>query len=260
MRYFSLFVCYTKTNLRRLMAYKVDFMFNLLAVIVWIVAGLVNLAILFSSTKSLAGWAFPEVCFLYGMWSLTFAIYNTFGAGILDLEEYIVSGKMDCILLKPVHPLFQITTLRINTMGIGFLLIGIVCILVSGVAVDISWSVGLFLYLLLAVLSGSVLVFSSFLFLSTLSFWLLKANSLVKVGYDIHKFSQYPISIYNNGIQFLLITLFPYAFSNYFPVAYILGKTSAVYGVLSILVCILMFFIALWFWNISLKKYEGCGS
>ena len=251
---------YTKVNIKKLLAYKADFAFNIVAVSIWISAGIINLSIFFSSANSLAGWSYEETCFLYGMWSMTFAIYNTFGAGILDLEDYIVSGKFDSLLLKPVRPLLQIVTLRINTMGIGFLLIGTICLLIAALSLNIQWTIYAIIYLITAILAGGLLVFSSFWILATLSFWFGRANNLIKIGYDIHKFTQYPISIYNHGVQAILYTVFPYAFSNYLPVACILGKASDLAGAISIIFCGLVFAFALWFWNLSLKKYEGSGS
>ena len=260
MRYIKLYYHYFKTNIKKLLEYKSDFLFNLISVTIWVSAGLLNIYIIFTNLKSFDGWNFSDVGLLYGMWSLTFSIYNAFGQGIMDIESYIVSGRMDNLLTKPVNPLFQLITSKINTMGIGFLLFGVISMIYFALKSSIIWSTLKIIYIIIAIISGGLLIFGTYLIIGCLAFWTLKSSYAIKIGYDVHKFSQYPISIYGKEIRILLICILPYAFTNYFPVAFLLGKSSIIYGVISPIICIIVFVISLFIWKLALKKYEGSGS
>lgn len=251
---------YLKINVKKLIIYKADFTFNVFATFLWIGSGLFNILILFDKITALHGWSFAEMAMLYGMWSLTFAIYNVFGNGILEIENHIIRGSMDLVLTKPISPLFQIVFSRISPSGVAFMLFGAVFTFLSGRNVDVSWNIGKVFYLLISTLVGGGLIFATYLILASLAFWYLKSNNAVKIGYDIHKFAQYPISIYNKGISILLMTIFPYAFTNYFPIAYVLGKVNIFFGILSLLVGGAVVLLSFLVWRKGLNNYESSGN
>lgn len=256
----SLLCYYLKINVKKLVIYKADFTFNVFATFLWIGSGLFNILILFSRINTLKGWNFAEMAMLYGMWSLTFAIYNIFGNGILEIENHIVKGSMDLILTKPISPLFQIVFSRISPSGVAFLLFGVIFTVLSSIKVNIKWTIGKILYLILSSIIGGALIFATYLILASLAFWYLKSTSAVKIGYDIHKFAQYPITIYSKYITLLLLTIFPYAFTNYFPIAFILGKVPWFYGCLSPGVGVIVILLSGLIWRKGLRNYESSGS
>ena len=259
MRYISLWIAYLKVNMKRLLEYRADFVFNLISVFIWTATGLFNVLIMFTKITSFYGWGKYEVCLLYGMWSLTFSIYNAFGSGILNIENDIINGKLDISLIKPIDPLFIIVTSRINTMGIGFLIFGLCCIIYSLIKLNL-FLIPLIIYFLISAITGGGLIFATYLILACFSFWIKRSSNAIRVGYDIHKFAQYPLDIYGKGIKILLSTLFPYVFTNYYPTAFMLGKTSVFVGMISPIVCLLAFFLSIVFWKISLARYESTGS
>lgn len=260
MRYFKLYLYFLKMNIKSLFEYKIDMIFSIISIFIWVGSGLVNLGIIYSNLSEMKGWSLSEVGFLYGMWSLTFAIYNAFGNSVFDIEDYVLTGKMDSMLAKPISPLFHIIAKRFNIMGVGFLLFGISAIVFFAQYVDVTWNFVNTMYITISSLLGGLLIFSTYLLCSCLSFIFVKSNTIISIGFDIHKFSQYPLCIYGKWVQAILVSIFPYAFSNYIPVAVILGKINSFYGIISPVVCILFFIIALLVWNKGLKKYEGTGS
>lgn len=259
-RIITLLWWYLKINIKKLMIYKGDLAFNVFATFLWIGSGLFNILILFDKITALRGWSLMEMAMLYGMWSLTFAIYNVFGNGILEIENHIVKGSMDLVLTKPISPLFQIVFSRISPSGVAFLLFGIIFTYLSSLKVGVLWNVEKIFYMIITVVIGGGLIFATYLILASLAFWYFKSNSAVKIGYDIHKFAQYPISIYSKEISILLMTVFPYAFTNYFPIAFLLGKVDVCYGILSPVVGIVVMLLAFLIWRRGLYNYESSGS
>ncbi len=248
------YFAYVLINLKKLKQYKADLIFNILSIFIWVSVGVFNIFIIFKNTNSFAGWDFSETALLYGTWSLTFSIYNTFGSGVLEIENYIITGNLDMLLLKPISTLYQVISSRINVMGIAFLIFGSIMVFIFSIKVSITWSFIKILYLIVTIITGGILIFSSYLIIGCIAFWTLKSNAAIRVGYDIHKFAQYPLDIYGKQIKVLLVFIIPYAFSNYYPIAFLLGKSNIFYSIISPIVSIVLFIFALLIWKMGLKN------
>ena len=91
------------------MAYKADFIIASFANILATVAGYGFVLVLFSRIPQLRGWRFEEVLFIYGFSLLPMGLFNIVSLNLYDFGEiYIVEGKFDRVLLRPIHSLFQI--------------------------------------------------------------------------------------------------------------------------------------------------------
>jgi len=65
--------------------------------------------LLFSRCPHLAGWSFPEIVFLYGFSLLPYGLFSVLSLNLYEFaDRYLVEGRFDRILLRPVSPLFQI--------------------------------------------------------------------------------------------------------------------------------------------------------
>lgn len=248
-----------RLNMKRCLAYKLDFSFKLGSVIIWISAGVFNMYLINFNFNRFENWNFYELNLLYAIWSLTFGIYNAFGNSILDFDKLTITGKIDIFLITPCSPLFLITFSKINIMGLGFILFGILSSTFSIISLRIALEkiIFLFLYSIL----GGVLIYSIFLIFASLSFFGTKSRELLRLGYNIHKFSQYPLSIYQEIPRIIFGYIFPFAFSNYLPVSLTLGKIENIWvKLLCFTIPILLFIVAYIFFNFSLTKYEGTGS
>lgn len=82
---------------------------------------------------------------------------------------------------------------------------------------------------------------------------------------SMSNFINYPITIFNKAIQVVLTLILPYAFINFFPAQFLLGKNdfsifSPIFQFLSPVVAAVLFFLAYKFWNFSINHYESTGS
>ena len=80
------------------------------------------------------------------------------------------------------------------------------------------------------------------------------------------EFTRYPIGIYSRGVRLLLLTfVLPFAFMNYFPATYFLGKSDNALslppfvGLLTPLIGLVFLAIAYAFWRVGLDRYQGVG-
>src|SRR5690625_6020653 len=69
--------------------------------------------------------------FLYGFVSLARALWNFFLFNTINIGSYIKSGQLDLILIRPVNPLFQLISEKMDFESIGELIYSIVLLVVT---------------------------------------------------------------------------------------------------------------------------------
>ena len=78
---------------------------------------------------NLPGWRFEEVVFLYGFSLIPFGLFNILSLNLYEFgNTYIMEGKFDRVLLRPVNSLFQVLfeNFRIESFFEAFTGVGIV--------------------------------------------------------------------------------------------------------------------------------------
>lgn len=116
------------------------------------------------------------------------------------------------------------------------------------------------------VLGGSMVQAASLIASSTMSFFTVGSNPVMDfLLWDMKQFTNYPITIFPKGIQFILTFLLPFAFINFYPASALLGKSipdgyPAVLPGLSPLVGLLVFILSILMWNRGLSHYKSTGS
>ncbi|HEW92082.1 MAG TPA: ABC transporter permease, partial [Thermotogaceae bacterium] len=105
-----------------------------------------------------------------------------------------------------------------------------------------------------------IIYFSINLFMATLSFWLMDVVSSMVLVHHLSEFAKYPLIIYHKAVQITLTWIIPYAFTAFFPAAFLLKKGSLILSFLTPAVAILIFLIAYSFWNFGLRRYQSSGS
>ena len=77
---------------------------------------------------------------------------------------------------------------------------------------------------------------------------------------NVSEFSKYPVSIYGQGLQFLLTFILPFAFTSCYPAAFIFGIDQNLWYCLgTFLAGVLCLLITGAFWRVGLSKYQSAG-
>jgi ABC-2 type transport system permease protein len=72
--------------------------------------------------------------------------------------------------------------------------------------------------------------------------------------------AQYPISIFKKSFIFIFTFIIPYAFVNYYPLLYVLGRVDNKLYAFSPLIVFLFLIPALLTFKLGMKKYTSTGS
>lgn len=263
----SLFGVYSKITIKSWFQYKLNACIQSLTVFLREASNVLIIYFTLTKFSNINGWNRNELFFLYSLLYITYAILIIFCTGLRDFDQLIINGTFDRFLLRPRGLLFQVVASNTDwfaALGHGGL--GVVLFFVSANKVGIVWDGKTILYYCIAVISGTLIQVSLFLFFATMSFYIVKSQNLREVFYwNVRKFAGYPISIFNRVIQFFLMAIVPFAFVNYFPAQYFLRNRDmqnfpSVFLYLSPLIAAIMVVICYFFWKFSIKRYASSGN
>jgi ABC-2 type transport system permease protein len=154
---------------------------------------------------------------------------------------------------------------QFSVNAIGDLLVGLSTLGVATTLVHVHWTLVLVLYLVAAIIAGTLVEAAIQL---TLSCLLLRSPGSRVLGTWVDElmatFGNYPLSILPRTVQGLFTFALPLAFVAYFPVEVILGVAPK-HGAMSSLshgspaAGFLLFFIARRIWMYSLRHYQSAG-
>ena len=214
--------------------------------------------------ERIGNWTAFEVLLLLGMNRLAYAIAALFtSSSFWRLGHFVRSGGFDEFLIRPMStPLYFI----IKEFHYGYLahiLISSFVIALSFHNLSVSFTLLNFLWLLIVILSGGLIQLSLMLYTTIASFWLVRADSIMSFFvWGFRDFSEYPISIFPRFIQIFLTFVIPFAFINFYPAQYFIGKSEFLtfhpyIQFMGPFVGLSMFSIAILLWKAGLKRYQS---
>jgi ABC-2 type transport system permease protein len=214
-------------GLKGQMQYRMNFVLNVLMGLVYQCTGFAFIWVVLSRFEAVAGWSLGEVAFLYGLRLVMHALNGFFSGQVFDIEWMVRQGDFDRYLVRPIAPLLQITAFYVPVSAFGDLIGGIGLFIAATTLVALNWSPVLVVYLLLAIVGGSMIEMALRYMFAALAFRFLSANAfLVLLDTLFSNFGNYPLTIFNSVLQFILTFALPLAFMAYLPAIVILERTS----------------------------------
>jgi len=262
----SLYGQYSRMSLASQFRFRVDAILRTVAVFVREFASVVIVLLMLQSFTSLGGWTLPETIFLFSFLFLSYGILISFFTSFRDFEGIVHSGQLDRYLLRPQGLMFQLIASKADFLAsIGQGSVGIVLFIWAAQGAGMVWNLPNLTFLVMSLISGVLIQGSIFIFFSALNLYTIKTgNTFGKIYYSIRRFAVYPINIFPAAVQAILVFAVPFAFVNYFPAKYLLGKTIQDgwpdwMPWLGLGVGFIMFFAVRLFWNSSIKRYTSAG-
>jgi ABC-2 type transport system permease protein len=258
----SIFVHYFGQYLKSRLAYKGDFFIAVLTSFSATVASFGFLYILFHRVNSLQGWKFDELIFIYGFSLTCLGFFNVLSLNLYEFgERYIMEGRFDQVLLRPVPSLFQILFEAFRVESFQEVLTALAVVAYA------SWKLHLhpgpirLLLFSVMVACGVVIYLSIFTILTSTSFWFEDRIGIIPPVYNMIPFGRYPTTIYNGFLQFFLSWIIPFAFASFYPTTLFLNhKEFRIYFYLVPCIALSFGMLALFIWNRGASNYQSTGS
>ncbi len=262
MRYLSLFGQYFVQYAKVRLGYRFDFLVSVLSMMLATVCSIAVVFLIFSRLPRIAGWSFLEILFLYGFSLLPMSLFNMLSINLYFFSDtYIVQGKFDQILIRPVSSLFQVIFGQFRLEAIGDTVLGLVIVTSCAhrLGLHLGWEGwGFILY---ATICGCIIYTAIFLMLTSVSFWAEDRVGVTPPIYNMLAFGRYPLDIYGQFVRFLLSWIVPFGFASFYPTAHILHKDAyRIYTWLLPVVTAVFFAAAITIWNRGVRNYTSTGS
>lgn len=222
------------------------------------------LAVILSRFGTIQGWSIAESAYLYSVLTLSRSIYRTFASDVHHLEQYLVSGNLDALLLRPLPVLLVLMTQNVS-IRFGELLLGFGMLAYSLGSLANQGQIELWSVIpltLLISLNGALLFFGIALATAATGFWLTRISMLQNLTEDAtHTAIRYPLTIFPGWLKGVLTFGLPVAFVNYMPALYIIrGEAGPWMLALSAAASAAVVGAGALLWRTGMSRYQSTGS
>lgn len=217
--------------------------------------------VIFSNVKTLAGWNFYQVLFLYAFARTITDLHGGWTKrGIQSMAaEMVRLGQLDFYITKPVDSMFFVSISKpriyIFVSAMFNVVVGIYALTAGNFELhfmNVIW------FLILAILS-MILYYDLQLITIIPVFWFIRLWALQSLVQRLGEFMRYPINIFSMPLKIALFVLFPILAVSYIPVSTLFAPN---YKMILYLFCVTLIFsfITKAFWKLGLRKYGSASS
>jgi len=261
MNYLRLIRVFFLVNIAGELAYRINFLFSFFESVVGLGFTLAGLAIIFSYTDSLNGWRPAEILALVGVYSLIGGVIRVaILPGMEQLTQSVRDGTFDFTLTKPEDAQLIVSISRIGVWKIVDIFLGLVILIIA--LVQLGGNIGGLqaVEFLAMLLTGSAIVYSFFLILATLAFWLVRIENVLTIFLSVYHAGRWPLSLYPGWLRYGLIFIIPVAFATTIPVEALTSRLNWVTLVAAFTAAVILFAVSRAFWKLGLKHYSGASA
>lgn len=262
-RYSEIYWLMVRNSLIREMSFKANFILWMVVELFWFLGQMIFVEVLFQYVNFIGDWSKWEVVALIGTHQLIGQIFQAFFyVNLANLPELVRTGKLDLMLLLPVDAQFAVSTRQFGMDNIvnAFVGVGIVSMALFKLHA-VPHLLQIVLYLA-AVVLGVAVHYSIMFTLSTMSFWIVRAQGLVYGYFNIFNIGRYPDVVFHGVFKRIFTTLIPVILVANVP-ARILTRAweNPTWGLLELFGATLFIVLASrLFWRFALRRYSSASS
>lgn len=258
MRYVRLFAVYFWVSAMSELAYRINFFVQLFQSFLELATAIAGLAVIFSHTNTLGGWRPDEVLGLVGVYILVGGMIRfAIQPGMEQLITSVRKGTLDFILTKPEDAQFLVSVQKMRIWEIIDIMLGFTIMAIAlarlGGSVG-AWQAAAFSLMLIA---GATIVYSFWLILATLSFWLVRVENILTIFQSMYEAGRWPVTLYPGWLKFALTFLVPVAFAVTVPAEALTGRLTPGTALLAVAGAAFLFAASRAFWKTGLRNYTG---
>jgi len=263
-KYLRVLFAFLNFQLKYALEYRVNFLLQAFYGPAYVAILFSILQVAYNHTETIAGWSKPETMVIFCIFHFLYTIGATFFMkGIRNLLWNDVRlGNIDMMLTKPVNfqflvtfrdPSFNQILLMISLLPLFFYEISKHPEIITHSPVDIFWFV-------FTMLTGIAIFYFAVSTYATSAFFFSKANQVIELFDKISDYSQYPLPLFPESLQLLLVTVVPVAFFSYVPALFLLGRGSIFWALGSLVFLCVLILVNQFCWKYALRQYSSASS
>jgi len=200
-RYIEIYSIMLRNSLIREMSFKTNFLLWMLVEVLWFVGQIVFFGIIFGSVNRIGDWSKWEVVLLVGTHQMIAQLFQAFFyVNVANLPELIRTGKLDFLLLLPADSQFSVSVRQLGMDNLVNAAVGVAIVIFSLAKMHVVPGPVQILLYVPAVACGVAIHYSIMFMLSTMAFWIVRAQGLIYGYYNLFNIARYPDSIFGRGL------------------------------------------------------------
>jgi ABC-2 type transport system permease protein len=248
-------------------AYRTSFVIDLVSNLWATVAEVLTVLVLFQAVgTSLAGFTLSEALVMVGLSACAFATADLAVGNIERLRQYVRTGLLDTLLLRPLRALPQLLAMDLGLRRLSKLGIGSGVLVTALVVAPVEWTPARLMLAVAAPVGGALFFSAIFVAGATVAFWWIESGELANsLTYGGRELTTYPLTVYGPLFRRVFGYGLGFGFVAYYPALALLGRADplgrpAWVGWVSPLVAVPAVGVAVLLWRVGIRHYRSTGS
>ncbi|MEV1287853.1 ABC-2 family transporter protein [Micromonospora sp. NPDC049679] len=260
------YVALLRGQARAQASYRTSFVVELVGNVGATVFDVLTVVVLFQVTRTLGGFALREAMVIVGMSACAFAAADLSFGNIDRLKQYVRTGLLDAVLVRPLGALPQLLLMDLPLRKLSRALFGVAVLVVALARADIAWTPARLALAVVAPLAGVLFFGSIFVASASLAFWWIESGEVgAAFTYGGRDVTSYPMTVYSGWFRRLFAYGLGFAFVAYYPALALLGRPDPLgrpswMGWLAPGVALAAAFAAAAAWRVGIRHYRSTGS
>ncbi|MDD3180788.1 MAG: ABC-2 family transporter protein [Opitutaceae bacterium] len=259
--YARVWLASARYSIVRTMMFRFDFLMWSLVEFFWMAVNVLLIAVIYRHTNSIAGWTKYEMLLLVGTsMILQRLMMGLFWSNLFELGRNIRTGSFDFFLAQPGHPLFMISTRKLDPDGLlnSFVAIAVVVYSVRQLGLHPSLT-NLILYVA-TLFSALVIHYSAVLLIVSYTFWSIGSQGIEGSYFTLFEFSRLPREAFRGMANVLFVYALPAVISSNVPAGVLIHGFRPVHALWLLLTAAAWLALAVFVFNRGLRRYASASS
>lgn len=211
MRYLKLYCNFLKNCFRRETMYRFNFFVNMFTVVFGYVANILFYYFVYDAgIENISGWNRYQIyALLATVWIVDSIFGGVFFFNLIKIPSKVKNYELDGLLIKPVNPVFIISTRQFNFGLFSGIVFGTAFLIYAVIKGEFSIGIGAVLGYLLLVCCAVLLLFSVLFIMVTFSMKFVRIQGLIQIFWTLMEVGKNPHSIYPMALRTIFILLVP---------------------------------------------------
>lgn len=257
----KLYLHYVSITVKSMMQYKTSFVLTVIGQFLVSFNVFLGIYFMFRRFSSINEFTYNEVLLCFSIMLLEFSLAEMFARGFDTFSGTVRTGGFDQIMVRPRNEILQVLGSKFELTRIGRMAQAIIMFIYGVTHCNVSWNFSKVITVLFMLIGGTAVFSGLFLIYAALCFFTLDGLEFMNVLTDgAREYGKYPVNVY--GKKMLLITTFivPYALVQYYPLLYILEKSSNPVLIFIPLAAVLFLLPSYLLWRVGVRHYKSSGS
>ena len=256
-----LFFKYLALHLKIELEYKSSFFMTVFAQVFYVLAELVTIISVIAKFELFEMYSIYEVLFNFSVLWFGYAWMEFLFRGFDLFSQQIVSGDFDILLIRPRSLFIQIIGTKIGYEKIGRVVTITGLFIYTITHLITNWTILKLLLVIFVLIGICVMFLAIFIFGAALSFVTIQGLEAINIfSAGSRQVGQYPMRIYHKAIIWVFTFIIPLTVINYYPLDYLLDRTTNIVYVFMPLLTFILFILSLLAFKLGVRKYTSTGS